>query len=128
MNCCEREDEILDAIHSGLWSPEQRVHVEQCAACRELVVTTTALLEPLPATLPSPPSLPSANFLWWKAQLAARRHAAARSERPLVIAEWAGLAGALGVAGLLANWMLAAAVLVVAVPVAWYGLRSHQSE
>lgn len=79
--------------------------------------------------------LPSADFLWWKAQLQARREAVQKSTRPIALAERWGLAGAVaavavGASLLPAEWMMAvlAAVVIPAAPVLWWACRAHQSE
>lgn len=124
MTTCEREDELLDAVQSGRWSAELRAHADSCAACRDLLLVTGAL------AVAEKHELPSASFLWWKGQIQAQREARERLERPLAMAEWAGLAGAVLALVLLANGavalMVAAAVAGIALPVAWYWRWSHR--
>src|ERR1035438_3668154 len=101
---CDREQEILDAVHAGRlegrWGEEIRQHIAACADCADLALVADALLreseEPIEA------HLPTAQFLWWKSKLRARREAEAAAMQPVRIAERVamGAAGA-GVAGLL---------------------------
>lgn len=108
---CEREEELAEAIRMERWPEgapsELREHVSGCPACRELSLITGNLRQE-GKLAQSEAVLPEAGFVWWKARLFARRAAAERAARPVVIAERAGLiAGALAAAGLVAwEWPL----------------------
>jgi hypothetical protein len=106
---CEREEELAEAIRMERWpegaSAELRQHVRECAACAELALVAGTLRREAEAAQ-GEAVLPEAGFVWWKARLAARRAAAERAVRPVLIAQRAGLvAGALAACGLVA-WQL----------------------
>lgn len=83
---CSHEAEALEATRSGNWSEDLRRHAARCPACAEVILVATALFqeEAQPA---GKPSLPSAGFVWWKAQLRVRRQAAERAAEPIAIVE-----------------------------------------
>lgn len=96
-----------------------------CPSCQADIDLLQRLEEP-------PTTLPSADFLWWKAQIHARREAAEKSARPIVIAERAGLiaaaaAVAITLAALQPMWaaVIGAMLLIPAIPVALWA-RHHQ--
>ena len=124
MSECPREDEVLDALHAGLWTGELREHTGQCAACQELAAVTGLLLQmEQPAAV-----LPAAGFLWWKGQLQARREQMEKAQRPMAVAEACGVVG-LGAGVLLllgtAGVVVLGAAIGVGLPMAW---RAYQSE
>jgi hypothetical protein len=106
---CENEVRILEALGQGV-APEAfeeslRQHVANCASCAETVSIYElfqADSEQLCAAVP----LPNAGRVWWRATLAARRAAADRALRPILIAERAALA--IGGGALIALLVLAA--------------------
>lgn len=119
---CLREDETLNALHSGVWPHDLREHVAGCEACNELAAVAGLLLDAA-----SPVTLPSAGFLWWKGQLQAQREQAERAQRPMAVAEACGVGGV--VAGLLllsgTAWALVVvAGLAVGAPLVWYLRRA----
>ncbi|HEV2175932.1 MAG TPA: hypothetical protein VGW33_01815 [Terriglobia bacterium] len=101
---CGQEQQVLDALRSGKWAgpwgEELRRHAAGCSACSEVVFVAEALRreEELPL---DDIRLPSAGFVWWKAQLAARRAAAERAVQPIEFVERAAqVFGAVAVLGL----------------------------
>jgi hypothetical protein len=129
MTECLREHEVLDAIHAGGAMPEElRRHVAACPLCADLALVSGALIsQPLTER---PATLPSAEFLWWKGQIHARREKLDRAERPIAMAETLGLlapvAGGLYLAG---GWPLALGALALAAPAAiWFFRQAYHSE
>jgi hypothetical protein len=92
---CEKEPAVTELLQSGRW-PEAcdaalRSHVENCAACSE-VVLVAQLLQQESVSLLAEVKLPDAGLVWWKAQLRARREAAELATRPIALAERFALA------------------------------------
>lgn len=92
---CKNEVQVLEALREGS-TPETfdealRQHVEDCAACAELV-SLHELFQQESAELRRAAPVPEAGRVWWRAMLAARRAAAERALLPIMIAEKAALA------------------------------------
>ncbi|HEV2425524.1 MAG TPA: hypothetical protein VGZ29_11915 [Terriglobia bacterium] len=87
---CHREQEVLDAVRSGRWSgpwgEEIRSHAAGCVVCAEVALVAGSMLQEHDFT-PAEGRLPSAGFVWWKAQLAARRAAEERATQPITLVE-----------------------------------------
>lgn len=87
---CHREQEVLDAVRSGRWSgpwgEEIRRHAVGCAVCAEVASVAEAMLQEHDLAQ-AEVRLPSAGFVWWKAQLAARRAAEERAAQPIALVE-----------------------------------------
>jgi len=102
---CHREQEVLNAVRSGRWSgpwgEEIRSHAAGCAVCAEVAWLAEAMLREHDLAQ-AEVRLPSAGFVWWKAQLAARRAAEERATQPIALVEHCAqalaLLGALGLA------------------------------
>lgn len=78
---CPREAEVLRAGESGDWTPDLRAHLATCAACREVEAVTQVLREVVESEPVS--TGPSADDIWWRAQLHARQEMRANAMRPL---------------------------------------------
>jgi len=94
-NGCENEVRILEAL-GRVVAPEAmeeslRRHIEVCTSCAE-VVSLHELFQNDSQQLCAAAPLPNAGLVWWRASLAARRAAADRALRPILIAEKAALA------------------------------------
>jgi len=101
---CHREQEVLDAVRSGRWSgpwgEEIRKHTAGCAVCAEVALVAQAMLRQHDLSQ-AEVRLPSAGFVWWKAQLAARRAAEERAAQPIALVErFAQALAVLGALGL----------------------------
>ncbi|MGH9453491.1 MAG: hypothetical protein ACRD2O_05930, partial [Terriglobia bacterium] len=94
---CDREEEILEAVHCGRWpqlaDPALVSHAQECQACSDLILVAPLLTEDYASTRVET-DLPSPGLVWWKAQLLARRAEAERATRPIAFVE--KIAGALG--------------------------------
>ncbi len=92
---CENEPRILEALGQGVapGSMEEplRRHIAGCSSCTE-VVSVYELFQNDSEQLSAAAPLPNAGRVWWRATLAARRAAAERALRPILIVEKAALA------------------------------------
>jgi len=79
---CGQEQNVIAAARSGVWSDSLREHANHCMECADIIVVTE-FLQGKAELACADVSLPSAASVWWKAQLAARRKALARTTRPL---------------------------------------------
>jgi hypothetical protein len=109
---CENEVRILEALGQGV-APEAfeeslRRHIEGCASCSEMV-SVYELFQTESKQLCAAAPIPEAGRVWWRATRAARRAAAERALRPILIAERVALAIGGGV--LIALLVLAASWL-----------------
>jgi len=87
---CPRELEVVAAEGSGRLRPEHRAHVRTCTACAEAVDVARELARLASNGADDP--LPTAAFVWWKAQLAERLVARRRADGFLGAAEGIALA------------------------------------
>ena len=92
---CENEVLILEALGQGL-APEAmeeplRRHVAGCTSCAGLI-SVYELFQRDSEHLCAAAPVPEAGRVWWRASLAARRAAAERALRPILIAEKIALA------------------------------------
>ena len=113
---CDREQAVVDAVVSGrwegAWGEEFRQHAAGCVICSEVVLLAQALRREDEA-VHAEVRLPSADLVWWKAQLAARRAAEERAARPIALMERASqVLGGLAAFGLavwqwprIADWL-----------------------
>lgn len=106
---CENEPRILEALGQGVapgaMEGSLRRHIAACASCAE-VISIYELFQNDSEQLCAAAPVPNAGRVWWRAMLAARRAAAERALRPILIAERAALAVGGGV--LIALLVLAA--------------------
>ncbi len=133
--CCF-EPEVLAAVVEGRWplavEPSLREHAAACPLCSEVLTVASALV-PDRQDLKAAPSLPAAGTVWWRAQIRARREAAAAAARPLLVAQAAAFVVALAILGMVGKallpsftllageyggWFFAAAAAVLVIPAA----------
>lgn len=89
MTPCPRESAIVHAFRSGAethLSVEQQDHLRDCVICREAVAVSSALVSE------AVEGAPTADVVWFRAQLKARGEAAAAAAQPVFLAQ--ALAGA----------------------------------
>lgn len=133
---CSLEADVLAAVVECRWphavEPSLREHAAACPLCSE-VLTVASALAPDRHQLKAAPSLPAAGTLWWRAQIRARREAAATAARPLLVAQAVAFVVALAIlamvgkaflpaftllAGEYGGWFFAAAAAVLVIPAA----------
>jgi hypothetical protein len=112
---CEWETAVLESVRAARWphacDDDLRAHVAQCLVCAELVRVAEALQQEDAATR-AEVTLPAPEFIWWKAQIRARRMADERAAAPInMAAQVAGVCAAFSLLGLalwqwprIANW------------------------
>lgn len=80
MTPCEREDELTEVIRDGRWpalaKSELAQHARSCAACTDVVIVATAIVEDQQRALRSA-SVATPGAAWWRVQ----RRAAAETVR-----------------------------------------------
>lgn len=92
--CCEREDDLLDALGRGYIAPELTAHVSGCASCTELQLVAGALLDERVEAMAEAP-VPSAGTMWWRMQVRHRHDVQAAARRSLLAGQAATLVIAL---------------------------------
>ncbi len=104
---CNQEAAVLEAVEAGRWpqacDAELREHVAQCAICSD-VVLVAQLLQKEGQGARSEAVLPAAGLVWWKAQMRAKREAAARAAEPIALVQKAACAFAILSMVTLAVW------------------------
>ncbi len=83
---CEKEPIVIEAVRNGRWEEELRAHVAGCQACADAALAAGFLLEMQEADLAAV-KVPSAGWMWWRAQLRAKRAAAERATQPITLVE-----------------------------------------
>ena len=87
---CEQENAVLEAVESGRWpqgcDATLRSHVAQCEICADVVLVARIFQHESQQARAEAP-LPAAGLVWWKAQLRAKREAAARAAEPIAWVE-----------------------------------------
>lgn len=94
---CRQEQNVIAAVRSGIWSDALREHANHCMECADIIVVTE-FLQSEAELAGADATLPSAESVWWKAQLAARRKALARTTRPLDLVWSLGISAGLATA------------------------------
>jgi hypothetical protein len=109
---CPREPETIRAAWSGNWrascNDDLRRHVGSCRVCREAVELAAAFREDREAAIAAA-RVPASGLVWWRAQLRARREAAAAAERPVALAHALAVVAALAALGAVARTALPSA-------------------
>jgi hypothetical protein len=98
---CPREQDLLDALTAGRWpdrvDAELHTHVRDCAICTDLADVVGALYDARDVVY-ADVAVPASGTVWWRAQIRARREAAAQAARPVTIVQ--ALAACLGLVAL----------------------------
>jgi hypothetical protein len=106
---CRREADVLEAVGLYRWpdrcEEELRTHVAGCAVCRE-VADVALVFRDDHAAHTRDVRIPSAERVWWRAQLRARIDDAELAARPMSVMQGAAAAagGGLAVAGATFLW------------------------
>jgi hypothetical protein len=92
---CVHEQDVLDAAATGRWpnrvDADLRAHVASCAICADLAEIAPLFAADRDAAWQEA-DVPSASAMWWRAQMRARREAAEKVARPMVLVQRAALA------------------------------------
>lgn len=87
---CKYQREVTAALRERQWpevcTPELRKHVEECAACRDLVLVSQSLRRTRQQTMSIAQPV-SPGLLWWKAQIRRRQEMVERAQKPFAIFE-----------------------------------------
>ena len=98
---CEKETFVIEAVRRGYWEEELRVHAAECGVCADSALAAQFLQEMQHADL-TDLKVPSSGWMWWRAQLMAKRAAAERATEPIRLAEQiAAACGLLSAVGIL---------------------------
>lgn len=96
---CRFEDDVLDALRTGRWAAGAdaalQAHVRGCASCTDLVEVAGALLDGRD-DVHATQAMPSADVVWYRAQVRARHDAARAAARPIALAQGIALGCVLG--------------------------------
>jgi predicted anti-sigma-YlaC factor YlaD len=90
---CSREDELLDALGAGFIGEELESHIATCAACSELRLVASALLDERVQAV-TEAALPSSGTMLWRMQMRRRQEAQSTARRSLLIGQAVTLAAA----------------------------------
>jgi hypothetical protein len=97
---CEKETLVIEAARRGYWEEELRAHLVECSECADTASAGQFLREMQEIDL-AEVKVPSAGWMWWRAQLMAKRAAAERATEPITLVEQiAGACGVLSVVGI----------------------------
>ena len=100
-NQCSREHEVMETVSCGRWPEhcpvELRAHISDCSICRDVLDVALALHQDRDSAYPHA-HVPSADLVWWRAELRARQEAMRTASRPITITETFGAAAGIGVA------------------------------
>src|SRR5450755_2311228 len=97
---CEKETLIIEAARRGFWEEDLRAHAAECPVCSDAALAAQFLQEMQHADL-AEVKVPSAGWMWWRAQLLAKRAAAERVTQPITLVEqMAGACAVLSAVGL----------------------------
>jgi hypothetical protein len=99
---CECEKSVLAALAAGSISSEVRQHLDVCPGCAESVAVWQ-YLQTLASRPVSDGPLPSADLIWWRAQLAEKRRLAARSVAAIEMVQRAAILLIAGLAAVAAT-------------------------
>lgn len=106
LRVCGRRNEVRAMLALGHWpaacAVELRGHVDGCTECRSMVELTVAMQDDRKRAAPL---LPSAELVWWRAQLRKRQTAMELVRRPLQRAQIFAVALSFCVAMGLAVWL-----------------------
>lgn len=102
---CEKEQAVAEALRLHRWDEDLRAHALGCAICADVVMVASFLESQAAAADPSSEPLPDPGLIYWKAQIQARRDAAARATRPIAIAEKLSWGGGIVAAAAILAWV-----------------------
>jgi hypothetical protein len=99
---CEFEADVLTAVMQSCWpdrvDAELRAHVSGCAICSDVAAIAGAIDDDRTA-MRACAAVPDSGLVWWRAQMRARREAAAAAGRPITAVQVIAFACAMAVLG-----------------------------
>lgn len=99
MKTCAREQQIVQALTTddvcGALPADVQEHLRACANCREVAAIASALLSDTNSADEDGPA-PSADIVWFRAQMKARAEAAELAARPVFLVQALAAAGVVG--------------------------------
>ncbi len=120
---CTFEAEVLAAVVEGRWplavEPFLREHAAACPLCSE-ALTVASVLAADRQELKVAPWLPAAGTVWWRAQIRARREAAAAAARPLLAAQAVAFVAVLAILGMVGKALLPSFTLLAGEYGGWF--------
>jgi hypothetical protein len=95
---CPQEELVLAAHRGGLPDPDLREHIRRCPICSDVEAAASCLIQIGKHSMVEH-RLPSADQMWWRAQLRNRREALQKSMRPISALQWVALISILASTG-----------------------------
>lgn len=83
---CEKEPLVIEAVRRGRWEESLQAHAQDCAFCADAVVAAH-FLRGIQAIDLAGARVPTSGWMWWRAQLRAKRAAAQRATQPITLVE-----------------------------------------
>jgi hypothetical protein len=80
---CEREFDVVQALRTGVASPQLRAHIQTCAVCVEAQAAAQVMLQTASQMTVGEP--PAAGLVWRRAQARKEEIALQRATRPLIV-------------------------------------------
>ena len=87
---CPRENEVLDAVATGSFTDELRIHALECSECTELVLVA-GFMSRGAEKLGNIGPIPDADYLWWRANLEQRQLRAQRATGIITLVQRIGI-------------------------------------
>lgn len=95
MKSCDREQDVLKAVLGSGLSHELRAHTVACAVCRDVVRVASVVHEDFDRAQRRA-TVPTAEIVWWRAQMRARQEAARTAARPILFTQALAFAALIG--------------------------------
>jgi hypothetical protein len=100
---CKLEPAVLAAERTQKWSDDLRRHLESCPDCTDALMVERFLASEN-AEAPTDTRLPTAEQVWWRAELRRRREMTNRAQLPIRVLEKAAQLGGVAAAGVGLAW------------------------
>ena len=100
---CDLEPAVLTAERTRKWNDELRRHLEECPDCTDALMVEQFLVSEN-AEAPTDSRLPTADQVWWRADLRHRREMARKAQLPIRLLEKAAQLAGVAAAGVGLAW------------------------
>lgn len=100
---CKLEPAVLAAARTQVWSDDLRRHLEGCPGCTDALMVERFLASENVGA-PTDSRLPTADQVWWRAELRRRREMAERAQLPIRVLEKVAQLGGVAAAGVGLAW------------------------